>query len=155
MEHILSAEELKAIELAAARIKESAEGYLKRIGGELTVDNMGELTADEHAILAYHIIRDEAMEGGFIQLIQNGWGPYIFDNPFPYIYKQWGLKDLSKLLYAARKEYHIHREELERDCSDEDFMAKYELHEKLNDLGDLFLDEIQEVSTPVVAEHIS
>ena len=41
------------------------------IGGELTVKTMSELSTDQLTLLAYSILRDEVMDGGFIQLIQN------------------------------------------------------------------------------------
>ena len=52
------------------------------IGGELTAETMPLLTGEQHSLLAYQIFRDEIMVGGFCQLIQNGYGGYIFDNPF-------------------------------------------------------------------------
>ena len=56
--------------------------YKEVIGGELTADTMPLLTGEQHSLLAYQIFRDEIMVGGFCQLIQNGYGGYIFDNPF-------------------------------------------------------------------------
>ena len=64
------------------------------------------------------------------------------------------MKDFSKLLYAAKSEYHRHQEELSQDMSDEDFMALYEQLEELNELGDDFLDDHQEVVTPLVAQMV-
>ena len=52
------------------------------IGGELTVKTMSELSTDQLTLLAYSILRDEVMDGGFIQLIHNGYGGFIFRNPF-------------------------------------------------------------------------
>lgn len=43
------------------------------------------------------------MEGGFVQLIQNGYGPYIFDNPFAKAMRMFGAKEFSKLIYEAKK----------------------------------------------------
>ena len=58
------------------------DAYKKEIGGEMTAETMPLLTGEQHSLLAYQIFRDEVMEGGFCQLIQNGYGGYIFDNPF-------------------------------------------------------------------------
>ena len=38
--------------------------------------------------------------------------------------------------------------------NDEEFMAIYEELEKLNDLGDDFLDEHQETTTPAIAKYV-
>lgn len=139
------------------------DGYLVAIGGGLTAENMDMLSAEQHAVLCYRYVLDEVMEGGFIQLIMNGYAPYVLEGPFPMVVKkQWGsvegqekvMKDFSKLLYEVKKEYHKHQEELSQDMSDEDFMAIYEQLEELNELGDDFLDEHQEEVTPAVAKMI-
>ena len=139
------------------------DGYLAAIGGGLTAENMDMLSAEQHAVLCYRYVLDEVMEGGFIQLIMNGYAPYVLEGPFPMVVKkQWGsvegqdkvMKDFSKLLYEVKKEYHKHQEELSQDMSDEDFMAMYEQLEVLNELGDDFLDEHQEEVTPAVAKMI-
>ena len=139
------------------------DGYLAAIGGGLTAENMDMLSAEQHAVLCYRYVLDEVMEGGFIQLIMNGYAPYVLEGPFPMVVKKhWGsvegqekvMKDFSKLLYEVKKEYHKHQEELSQDISDEDFMAMYEQLEELNELGDDFLDEHQEEVTPAVAKMI-
>ncbi|MBP3213787.1 MAG: DMP19 family protein [Bacteroidaceae bacterium] len=160
------------------------DGYLAAIGGGLTADNMDMLSAEQHAVLCYRYVLDEVMEGGFIQLILNGYAPYVLEGPFPMVVKkEWGkekeeyplcpadislsmgrpcgeeatsnvMKKFSKLLYEVKKEYHKHQEELSRDMSDEEFMALYEQLEELNELGDDFLDEHQEEVTPAVAKMI-
>jgi hypothetical protein len=146
--------DLSKIEADSAFIHEQTDRYLETIGGQLNSENMGLLNVNQHTLLAYRIILDEVMEGGFIQLIQNGWGPYIFNNPFAKILREWGEKDLANLIFSAGNYYRKHKEELEADMSEEDFMALYEAHEELNDMGDDFLDEIQEFSTPSIANYV-
>ena len=63
-------------------IQAFTDKYKEVIGGELTAETMPLLTGEQHSLLAYQIFRDEMMVGGFCQLIQNGYGGYIFDNPF-------------------------------------------------------------------------
>ncbi|MBR1668678.1 MAG: DMP19 family protein [Bacteroidaceae bacterium] len=131
------------------------DGYLEAVGGGLTAENMEMLSAEQHAVLCYRYVLDEVMEGGFIQLILNGYAPYVLEGPFPMITKkEWGMKDFSKLLYEVKKEYHKHQEELSKDMTDDEFMALYEQLEELNELGDDFLDEHQEEVTPLVAKMI-
>ena len=71
------------------------------IGGELTSETLGELTADQVTLLAWDTLHEEVMDGGFVQLIHNGYGPFIFKNPFAKAVKLWGMRDLSKLVYDA------------------------------------------------------
>lgn len=133
------------------------DAYYQALGGALTAESMPRLNAAQHTLLAYTILRDELMEGGFCQLIQNGWGPYIFHNPVARALRDWGLGDLTKLLYAARKVYDAHREDLERERTDEEFMAMYEQYEAFDDLEDSFLENEEEWTAQVahyVDEHL-
>ena len=133
------------------------DAYYQALGGALTAESMPRLNAAQHTLLAYTILRDELMEGGFCQLIQNGWGPYIFHNPVARALRDWGLGDLTKLLYAARKVYDAHREDLERERTDEEFMAMYEQYEAFDDLEDTFLENEEEWTAQVahyVDEHL-
>lgn len=136
-------------------IRYITDAYLQQIGGQVTAENVDQLNADQHTLLAYRYLLDEVMEGGFIQLIHNGFGPYVLDGPFPMIIKkQWELTAFGKFIYEVRHEYHHHKEEIEADLSDEDFMALYEQLETLNELGDDFLDDYQEEVTPAVADFV-
>ena len=131
------------------------DGYLAAVGGALTEENMEMLSAEQHAVLCYRYVLDEVMEGGFIQLIMNGYAPYVLEGPFPMVVKkEWGMKEFSKLLYEVKKEYHKHQEELSKDMDEDEFMAMYEQLEELNELGDDFLDEHQEEVSPAVAKMI-
>lgn len=127
------------------------------IGGELNAENMGELNAEQITLLAYETLRDEVMDGGFIQLIHNGYGGFIFLNPFAKAIKSWGLRDLSKLVYGAYTLFLKYREELERDCSDDDFMALFERYSEFDDFDDDFVEHEEEWTEQVaryVDEHI-
>ena len=139
----------------AGFIRFVTDGYLEAVGGALTDATMAELSADQHALLCYRYVLDEVMEGGFIQLILNGYAPYVLEGPFPFVVKkEWGMKDFSKLLFEVKKEYHRHQEELLKDMDDDEFMALYEQLEDLNELGDDFLDDHQETVTPLVAKMV-
>lgn len=141
-----------------AFLKVFADAYMEALEGQLTADTMPMLTAEQHTLLAYTILRDEVMDGGFCQLIQNGYGAYIFHNPFAKMLRLWGLNDLSKMIYAARKIYDAHREDLERERTDEEFMAMYEHYEVFDDLEDEFVEREEEFTTLLAAyvdEHLS
>ena len=77
--------------------------YKEAIGGELTAGTMALLTGEQHSLLAYQIFRDEIMVGGFCQLIQNGYGGYIFDNPFAKVMRLWGAESFLSLSIGQRK----------------------------------------------------
>lgn len=123
------------------------------IGGCLTAETLGELNADQLTLLAWDTLHEEVMDGGFVQLIHNGYGPFIFKNPFAKAVKLWGMRDLSKLVYAAHTLYAKYHEELERDCTDDEFMALFEQYPEFDDLDDEFVEQ-EEAWTEQIARYI-
>ena len=123
------------------------------IGGELTAETMVQLNADQITLLAWQTVHDEVMDGGFVQLIHNGYGPFIFKNPFAKSVKLWGLRPLSKLIYDAHSLYIKYGQQLERDCTDDEFMALFEQYPEFDDLDDLFVEE-EEAWTEQIARYI-
>ena len=140
-----------------AFIQVFTDAYKEVTGGKLTAETMPLLTGEQHSLLAYALFRDEVMEGGFCQLIQNGYGGYIFDNPFAKVMRLWGVGNLHKLVYAAKKIYDAHRADLERERTDDEFMAMYEQYEAFDELEDEFLEKEEEYTAAVagyVDEHL-
>ncbi len=110
------------------------------VGGELTSETMARLNSDQITLLAYDIMRRELMEGGFVQLIYNGYGPFIFKNPFAKALKGWGLQSLGRLVQKAHKYYGIYHDVIESVTTDDDFMALYERCPELDEFDDEFVD---------------
>ena len=134
-------------------IKVFTDKYSEILGGNLNAEKMGLLNGAQHSVLAYHFFREEVMEGGFVQLIQNGYGGYIFDNPFAKSMRLFGAEDFSKLIYKAKKIYDAHKEDLEKERSEDDFMAMYEQYEDFDDLEEEFLENEEEI-TSIIAGYI-
>lgn len=133
------------------------DAYLAAIGGELTADTMPLLNGNQHTLLGYRFFRDEVMDGGFCQLVYNGYGPYIFDNPFAKSMRLWGLHDFSKIVYKAKKIYDERKAELVRERTDDEFMAMYEQFPEFDDPEDWFVENEEEITAAIayyVDEHI-
>ena len=156
---------MKEIRIKDARLQQAASEGMdafvevfvnainEAIEGQLTTETMSELNSDQITLLAYSILRDEVMDGGFVQLIHNGYGPFIFKNPFAKAIKQWGLRDLSKLIYNAHSLYIKYGAEIEKECSDEEFMALFEQYEEFDEMDDAFVEN-EEDWTNMVAVYI-
>lgn len=156
---------MKEIRIKDARLQQAASEGMdafvevfvnainEAIEGQLTTETMSELNSDQITLLAYSILRDEVMDGGFVQLIHNGYGPFIFKNPFAKAIKQWGLRDLSKLIYNAHSMYVRYGAEIEKECSDEEFMALFEQYEEFDEMDDAFVEN-EEDWTNMVAVYI-
>ena len=98
--------------------------YKEVIGGELTADTMPLLTGEQHSLLAYQIFRDEIMVGEF-----------------------------SKLIYKAKKIFDANRKDLEKERTDDEFMAMYEQYEAFDELEEVYL-EMEEQVTALIASYV-
>ena len=138
-------------------LKVFIDAIMASVGGELTADTMAELNSDQITLLAYDILHNEVMDGGFVQLIYNGYGSFLFRNPFAKAIKGWGIDELASLVKKAGKLYFKYKNEIERECTDDEFMAMFEQYPEFDDLDDLFVEN-EETWTGMVAcyvdEHI-
>jgi len=152
--------QIKDSELAAAAEKGMDEflqafiyAYLKEIGGELSAKSMPLLNGNQHTLLAWHFFTTEMRDGGFVQLIQNGYGGYIFGNPFAKAIRQFGAVELSKLIYKAKEIYDPNKAALERETTDEEFNALYVDFEVFDELEERYFD-IEEEQTSLIAAYV-
>jgi hypothetical protein len=77
----------------------------------------------------------------------------VFKNPLAKALKLWGLRDLSKLIYDAHTLWVRYRDEIERDCTDEEFMALFERFPEFDDLDDDFVEN-EESWTGAIAHYV-
>jgi len=152
--------QIKDSDLAAAAGKGMDEflqvftnAYLEALDGKITADNMQLLNGSQHTLLAHRFFQDEMRDGGFVQLIQNGYGGYIFENPFAKAIKQFGAAELAKLIYKAKEIYDPNKTVLERETTDEEFNAMYVDFEVFDDLEELYFD-IEEQQTALIAAYV-
>ena len=127
------------------------------VGGQLTAETLGELNSDQITLLAWDVLHEEVMDGGFVQLIHNGYGPFIFKNPFAKALKLWGMRELSKLIYDAHTLYVKYHEKIEQDCTDDEFMALFEQFPEFDDMDDEFVEREEEWTNDIahfIDEHI-
>jgi hypothetical protein len=127
--------------------------YQAETKGVLNADNMHLLNGMQHSLMAYSIFKEEVMQGGFVQLIQNGYGSYIFLNPFAKSLRIFGLDELAKLIYKARDLYDLFKDSLERETTEEEFHALYEEFEAFEELEERFF-EIEEECTDKLACYV-
>lgn len=129
------------------------DAYLEAIDGKLSAENMSKLNSSQHSLLAWHFFSTEMREGGFVQLIQNGYGAYIFDNPFAKAMKQFGAVELGKLIYKAKDIYDPNKKELERETTEEEFNAMYVDFEVFDEMEEMYF-EMEEQQTALIAAYV-
>lgn len=129
------------------------DAYLETLCGELSPEKMTLLNGSQHSLLAWHFFSTEMRDGGFVQLIQNGYGPYIFDNPFAKAMRQFGCVELSKLIYKAKEIYDANKKELTRETTEEEFNAMYVDFEIFDELEERYFD-MEEEQTSLLAAYV-
>ena len=140
-----------AVEGMDAFLQVFIDAIRETVGGEPTAETMQDLNADQMTLLCWDTLHQEVMDGGFIQLIHNGYGPFIFKNPFAKaLNKMWHMRELSKRLYEVHTLWLQTREELEKDCIEDEFMALYERFPQFDDYDDWFIENEEEMT-----EHIA
>ena len=126
----------------------------KGVGGDLSAETMPKLTADQITLLAYIMLRDELMDGGFIQLIH---GEKVQELTGVKGNEDTNLIGLCRLLRRVRKCYDKYHNQIEKEMSDEDFMALYEQLDMFDDFDDEFVSNEESYTEDVaryVDEHI-
>ena len=129
------------------------DAYLAQVDNELNADNMHKLNGHQHALLAYRYFREEVNYGGFVQLIQNGFGGYIFDNPTAKALRLFGANETAKIIYRAKEIFDANREELERDTTDEEFTAMYVDFEEFDEIEEEYF-KIEKTQTAIIAKYV-
>lgn len=138
-------------------VKVFVDAIKAAIGGELNAETMAELNSDQVTLLAWDILHEEMMDGGMVQLIHNGYGGFIFRNPTDKAFRNWGVQGLYKLINKAHAHYKAACEDIERDMSDEEFMALYEKYPMFDDFDDDFIENEEEWTARIayyIDEHI-
>lgn len=125
------------------------EAIHKAIGGELSEKNMHLLNADQITLLAYVALQNEVMIGGFIQLIHNGLGEFIFHNPFDKAVRNWGIRDLYNIISKCQRYYGLYHQQIEQDCTDEEFMALFEQFPEFDTFDDAFIEGETEFTSQI------
>lgn len=118
-------------------------------GGTLTAESMTKLTSDQITFYAYKIFRDEMLEGGFCQLIQNGYGPFIFENPFAHALRLWDMRELSKIINKANDIYRKNKKDLTSGRTEDEFMAMYEDYEAFDKWEDEYIEDEEQFTDEV------
>ena len=134
-------------------LKLLTDTYLDCVNNDLSAENMDKLNGYQHALLAYRFLQEEVNQGGFVQLIQNGYGGYVFDNPTAKALKLFGAVETAKIIYKAAEIYRAHREELERETTDDEFMAMYADFEEFDELEEAYF-LIEEEETACIARFV-
>jgi hypothetical protein len=97
-----------------------------------------EFNTEQNILLAFHTLDEQASSGGFIQLIENGYGAYIFDSPLSDHLRSWGAVQMASIIDQARVIYLQKKEILEREKTLEEFAKLYLEHREFETIEEHF-----------------
>lgn len=100
--------------------------------------NHDDLTEAQQTLMGYNILYGEITTGGFLQLIKNGYGGYIFEHIFTQTLKGWGAIEMSGLIDKAKEIYFHKKIELEIASATQEIFEMYQHYPELNILDKEF-----------------
>lgn len=133
------------------------EAYERLASPSAPLAKLDSFTNEAAVLLLFSTLRGQVENGGFIQLIQNGYGPAILDSPLGPDLARWGATQTAELLDKARAIYQAHRVYLERPRALAEFSALYKEFTQFEPLENQFYDLAASQTASVrayVAQHL-
>lgn len=118
-------------ELAQARnndweyLRVILDAYEKSVHPKFLWNELASFSEEPIKLILYSGLCDQVNNGGFIQLIQNGYGSNLFNNPFAEDLAAWGAIELAEIVHQANAIYQANRKYLEHERSIANFSALY------------------------------
>ncbi|MCW3466169.1 DMP19 family protein [Chitinophaga nivalis] len=108
---------------------------------------LDQLSDDQQVLLTYDALYGQVTNGGFLQLIHNGYGQFVFENSFIDDLQRWSLQETAALLRQAEAIYVAHKELLEEERELEAFSRLYKEFTHFEPLDSAFYDIMDEEVT--------
>jgi hypothetical protein len=108
-----------------------------------------EFNTAQHTLMAYNILYGEVTNGGYLSLIQNGYGGYIFETLFSETMKVWGIKEMAINIDKAKEIYLVHKPFLEMERTEEQFSRMYQEFPHFNSIDKDFFKIMDDESEKI------
>lgn len=119
----------------------------------MDIETEDDFTNSQHTLMAYNIMYGEITTGGFLELIKNGYGSYIFESLFSETLKKWGAIEMATTIDKAKKIYYKNKFELEIARTTEDIFDMYHQYPAFNVLDKDFF-RIMNSESEKIKSHI-
>jgi len=121
---------ISAADLLAATSDEDyvyvlVEAYEHLASPDMPLARLDSFTDEAAVLLLFSTLKGQVENGGFIQLIHNGYGPALFDSPFARDIARWGAAQLAELMEQVKNIYTANKVYLERPRDIPEFSALY------------------------------
>lgn len=105
---------------------------------------LDQLSDDQHVMLVYDALYGQVTNGGFLQLIHNGYGQFVFETVFIDDLQKWSLNETVALLRKAEAIYIENKTFLDQERDLEEFSALYKKFTAFEPLDAAFYDIMEE-----------
>lgn len=105
---------------------------------------LDQLCDDQHTLLIYDALYGQVTNGGFLQLIHNGYGAFVFDPVFIEDLERWTLIATAGLLKEANVIYLNHKDYLEEERDLREFSALCKSFKEFEPFDDLFYEMMED-----------
>jgi hypothetical protein len=125
------------------------EAYERLASPDIPLARLNSFTDEAAVLLLFSTLKGQVENGGFIQLIQNGYGPALLDSPFTRDIARWGAAQLARLTEQAKSIYTANKAYLERPRVIAEFSALYKEFQAFEPLEDHFYEIIDSQTATV------
>lgn len=129
------------------------EAYERLASPDIPLARLNSFTDEAAILLLFSTLKDQVENGGFIQLIQNSYGPAFFDSPFARDIDGWGATQLAGLMEQVKSVYRANKAYLERPRAIPEFSALYKEFQAFEPLEDRFY-EIIDSQTAIIRAYV-
>ncbi|RSK44456.1 DMP19 family protein [Hymenobacter perfusus] len=129
------------------------DAYTSQAEPDMLVNQLFSFPDDACTLILYSELHGQVTNGGFIQLIQNGYGRLIFDNPLAQDLERWGALQLARIVQEAGVIYHTHKSLLERKRTLAEFSALYKEFQYFDPLETRFY-EVMDEQTALIRTYV-
>lgn len=138
--------EISATELQHAREKEDNDAYYDLLAQPLhqelykrqDFNFLDDLSEGQKLLLSFDYIREQVLQGGFIQMIQNGYVGLV--PQMPAWLTEIGDTEMAKLLDDALKVYVLNHELMNKKTTVEEFALLYQELKEFEELDERFMN---------------
>lgn len=136
----IKASELENIQYASEYIQPIVKEYYMLWNKE--PDNFAtNFTDDQHALLAYDILYNQVQNGGFLQLIFNGYYGYVFETPLSETLRVWGAGKTADILEKIKPEaFEVYSYMKDREKTVEELSDSYKQYPDFDGYDDEFYE---------------
>ena len=102
------------------------------------------LNDSQKTLFSFIHLNAQIADGGFIQLIKNGFGEMIFDNKFTGIIKSWGAEKTAEFIDESSEIYIKYKNEILNTETDEELNKIYNKTKAFETIDTIFFEIMEE-----------